>query len=178
MPEQRQSALTVLAPDAEPAVAAWRRRLDPSAALGVPAHVTVLHPFVPPEDITQATRERIAALFAAEPPFEMRLEQIGWFRDAVAYCAPEPGERFRRLIGLVTAQWPEHPPYGGEHREVVPHLTIGQNAPVAELERAAADVARALPIRQRVDAVHLMIGDERPGSWAVTDRFPLGGTVA
>lgn len=165
----------VLAPAAEPVVGEWRRRLDPSARLGVPAHVTVLHPFVPPDEMTDETLAELSVLFSGEPAFEMRLEAIGWFRDAVAYCAPEPAQRLRRLTELVTTQWEAHPPYGGEHREVVPHLTIGQTAPVADLERAAAEVAQRLPVAQPVDAVHLMTGDDRPGSWTVAERFPLGG---
>ena len=43
-----ESALLVAVPAAEPAVAAHRSRLDTSAAVGVPAHITVLYPFLPP----------------------------------------------------------------------------------------------------------------------------------
>jgi hypothetical protein len=44
-----RSAVTVLVPAVEPAVARHRRDLDASATWGVPAHVTVLFPFVAPE---------------------------------------------------------------------------------------------------------------------------------
>jgi hypothetical protein len=40
---QRLERLIVV-PEAEPFVAAYRRRYDPSAAVGVPAHVTILYP--------------------------------------------------------------------------------------------------------------------------------------
>ena len=46
-----QSAVIVAIPEAEAAVAALRLRLDPAAAWGVPAHVTVLYPFLPPDEI-------------------------------------------------------------------------------------------------------------------------------
>ena len=44
-----QTALIVRVPETEPCVAALRERFDPSAALGVPAHITVLHFFMGPE---------------------------------------------------------------------------------------------------------------------------------
>jgi hypothetical protein len=46
-----QSAVLVPVPEAERAVSRHRARLDAAAALGVPAHVTVLFPFVPPSEI-------------------------------------------------------------------------------------------------------------------------------
>ena len=42
-----RSALVVAVPDAEPVVGHLMLRLDANAVLGVPAHVTVLFPFVP-----------------------------------------------------------------------------------------------------------------------------------
>jgi hypothetical protein len=44
---QTYSAVLVPVPEAERVVSRYRARLDGAAALGVPAHVTVLYPFVP-----------------------------------------------------------------------------------------------------------------------------------
>src|SRR5262245_31356654 len=41
-----QTALVAVIQEAEPMVGAWRSRLDPSAAAGVPAHVSGLSPFL------------------------------------------------------------------------------------------------------------------------------------
>jgi len=49
-----ESAFAVNVPEAEPYVGALRERFDPSAALGVPAHITVLYPFMSPEKISEA----------------------------------------------------------------------------------------------------------------------------
>jgi hypothetical protein len=38
-------------PEAEPAVRHHREHLDANAPLGIPAHITVLFPFMPPETI-------------------------------------------------------------------------------------------------------------------------------
>lgn len=40
-----ESALVVLVPEAEALVKSFRDRHDPSAAAGVPAHITLLYPF-------------------------------------------------------------------------------------------------------------------------------------
>jgi hypothetical protein len=53
-PPGPRSALIVEVPAAEPAVARHRERLDSSAPLGVPAHITVLYPFLPPGAIGPA----------------------------------------------------------------------------------------------------------------------------
>jgi hypothetical protein len=45
MASQATTALVILVPEAEALVKAFRERYDPSAAEGMPAHVTVLYPF-------------------------------------------------------------------------------------------------------------------------------------
>ena len=46
-----ESGLVVLVPQAEALVKPFRDRYDPSAATGVPAHITLLYPFKPPDEI-------------------------------------------------------------------------------------------------------------------------------
>ena len=48
VPMAAQSAVLVSVPEAEPAVSRYRARLDRAGAWGVPAHVTILYPFVAP----------------------------------------------------------------------------------------------------------------------------------
>src|SRR5215216_5253276 len=48
-----RSALIVAVPEAEPLVGGWRLRYD-DASLGVPAHVTLLFPFMPAEELGEA----------------------------------------------------------------------------------------------------------------------------
>lgn len=55
------------------------------------------------------------------------------------WLAPEPAEPFRALTELVWHRFPECPPYGGVHPDVVPHLTVGSTrlGELAALRRAA-----------------------------------------
>jgi hypothetical protein len=47
-----QTALIVPVPEADPAVAEWRDRYDRSAPMGVPAHISVLVPWIPEPELT------------------------------------------------------------------------------------------------------------------------------
>ena len=127
-----ESALVVLAPEAEPMVKAYRDEHDPAAAVGVPAHLTVLYPFLLP-DVPPAAAARLTALFAACAPFDYTLSELGRF-PGVLYLAPEPAEPFRSLTLRVAHAFPDFPPYGGRHEHIIPHLTIANLDDEARLD--------------------------------------------
>lgn len=79
-------------PQAEPAVARHRERLAASARLGIPAHITVLSPFMPPRAIGPVALARLEYLFAALSRFRFQLDRTAWFGDEVLWLAPpDPG---------------------------------------------------------------------------------------
>ena len=108
---------------AEPVVAAHRARLDPTAAQGVPAHISVLVGFLDLHAIGSPELSRLEALFAAAAPIEFALAHVRRFPN-VLYLAPEPAEPFVRLTESVWRAWPDHPPYGGAFEDILPHLTV------------------------------------------------------
>ena len=158
-------------PEAEPAVADLRSRHDPSAAWGIPAHVTVLYPFVAAGDLDEATGDALAALFSGFPRFRCRFPRVGRFRDVV-YLNPEPDAPFRALTEAVFARWPDHPPYEGAHDDVVPHLTVGNTEDTAVLEQVGQALAPLLPIAADVTAIELWT-EQATGHWRRERRFPL-----
>ncbi|MFE2531388.1 2'-5' RNA ligase family protein [Streptomyces sp. NPDC059371] len=166
-----RSGLVVTVPEAEPAVRAWRDRLDPSVGSGMPAHVTVLFPFLPESRIDDDTLAAIADVFERHKPFEARFEGCGRF-PGILYLAPEPAASFRALTEAVVDRWPETPPFGGQFAEVVPHLTIAQGQEDADLDEAEAGLRDRLPVFTRVASVDLMVHD---GSrWRQRASFALG----
>jgi len=169
-----ESALIVTVPEAEPAVGPHRARLDSGAIVGVPAHVTVLYPFMPPDLISDDILADLECLFGAAPPFDVTFASVAWFNTAVAYLRPTPDQRLRDLTTLVLARWPEYPPYGGSVSDPVPHLTIGDNGDVAALTDAADAIEPSLPITTRVDTVHLFVGSFEPSSYRHRAAFRLG----
>jgi 2'-5' RNA ligase len=178
MSEAAESGLVVPVPAATPVVAPWRERLDRTAVHGVPAHITVLYPFVPPSQVGPDVTRQLAELFAAAPPFDFALRQVGWFDDEVVYLAPEPAEPFVGLTHRVMDAFPAYLPYEGAYDQVTPHLTVGAGAH-ADLRRAADAVQASLPINARAGDVWLMVGTATPARrWRVRARFPLGGRLA
>ncbi|MFF4352506.1 2'-5' RNA ligase family protein [Streptomyces sp. NPDC001530] len=145
-------------PEAEPAVRAWRDRLDPSARAGVPAHVTVLFPFLDESRIHSDTCAAIDEVIRRHRPFEARFESCGRF-PGILYLAPEPDALFRRLTEAIADRWPETPPFGGQFEDIVPHLTIAQGQDDDLLEETEADLRSRLPITARVSSVDLMVHD-------------------
>jgi 2'-5' RNA ligase len=170
-----QTALIVAVPEAEEAVGPYRASLDRAAGWGVPAHVTVLYPFLAPARIDEAVRGALAELFAAVPGFDVTFGDVAWFGESVVWLAPRPDRPFRDLTAAVVRRFPETPPYEGAFGDdVVPHLTIGHDAPLDVLRRAGDAVAGQLPVRTTVRAVHLIAGAPAPDSWRTVAQFPLG----
>ena len=87
-----QSALIIAVPEAEPLVKSLRERFDPSAAVGVPAHITILYPFKPPPEITSAVQAELRQFFAQFAAFEFTLAELRRFPE-VLYLAPSPADR-------------------------------------------------------------------------------------
>jgi 2'-5' RNA ligase len=172
--EPAESAVVVVVPELEPVVGAHRARLDWSAAWGVPAHVTVLYPFVPPDRVDATVVERLADAVAGTGAFDAGFTRTCWFGEDVVWVAPEPADRFRALTEAVAAAFPEHPPYEGRFADVVPHLTVGDQGTVAERRAAEEEVRRGLPVHGRVAELHVMVGAAAPGSWRTVATVPLG----
>ena len=173
--EPTHTALIVAVPQAEAAVGELRARLDPAASWGVPAHITVLYPFLAPAAIDDAVRAALASEVARVPRFAFTLTRTAWFGDAVLWLAPEPDGPLRRLTAAVAARFPQCPPYGGRFDEVVPHLTVGDRQPRPVLDAAAARVAPHLPIEAHAESVLLIAGRPEPGGgWHPVAELPLG----
>jgi 2'-5' RNA ligase len=169
-----ETAVIVSVPAAEPLVGRHRKRLDRAAAWGVPAHVTILYPFVPPPALDDDVLVRLSAAIRSVPRFEARWVAPRWFGEDVLWLAPEPDEPFRALTSAVAGAFPAHPPYGGQFEDVVPHLTVGDTGTVEGLREAERQIAPHLPISMQVATAELWSGDYTPHSWQPVTSLPLG----
>ena len=167
MPE---TALVVEVPEAEPLVSDWRAKHDWSAQRGVPAHITLLYPFVPTEHVDDGLVRDLRDLFASQPAFSFRLTRVARFPE-VAWLAPEPSNPFVALIELIVERYPEYPPYEGIHDQVIPHLTVAEGGVELQDEVEAA-LAPHLPVEVSVHEISLLVEDESE-RWHRAQRFPL-----
>jgi len=170
-----QTALIIPIPQAEPAVADLRARFDRSFTWGVPAHVTICFPFLPPAEINQAVLTAVRETVRTVPRFELTLTGPAWFGDRVLWLAPEPDAPLRALIVAICARFPQARPYDGEFDDIVPHLTVGHDQPPGVLHAAADTVATRLPVAAPITALRLIAGRPEPdGDWQTLAEFPLG----
>jgi 2'-5' RNA ligase len=148
-----------------------RRIRVAEARRGVPAHVTLLFPFVDADRIDDRVTSRLRDRLAAVAPFEYALEATGRWPDAV-YAAPVPAEPFATLAAVLRDDWPEYPLYGGDFAFEA-HVTIAES-PSDDVARAIESAAASeLPAPARADEVVLIVDADT--GWRVAARFALGG---
>ena len=170
-----ESALVVFIPEADPLIESFRRKVDPSTAAGIPAHVTVLYPFLPPDQLNDPLLAALRALFLEMPAFNVSFAKTMQFPDGL-YLEPMPSGPFRRMTERVFGQFPQAPPYGGEFDQIIPHMTVAKVERARRLKTLAKEFEQAarsaLPIRSRVDTVALV--ENASGVWQVRAQFALG----
>jgi 2'-5' RNA ligase len=171
--ESRGGESAIIVPVSVPiALARLRDRMDPSAAQGVPAHVTLLYPFMPIDALTPNVRGTIERIVAARPAFRVEFNAVARWPNVV-YLPPQPAEPFRRLTLALAAAFPDYPPYQGAHPEIVPHLTVAQDVPDDYYAAAEHALPALLPIRD-VARDAWLVGHTPDQPWHTLWRLPLG----
>jgi hypothetical protein len=155
-------------------VDAWRERTSAAKpSNGVPAHVTILFPFIPADEIDDELPADVQAVFGRFLGFSFELREARRF-PGVLYLAPEPPEPFVALTEAVVAAYPAYTPYGGEFDSIVPHLTAAEGDPelLNEAERA---ILPSLPISAEAHEV-VLLEEVEPNlaRWRTRARIPLG----
>jgi 2'-5' RNA ligase len=169
-----RSAVSVAFPVAAPVVDGWRERTcDARPSAGVPPHVTLLFPFVPPSAIDEATVARLEVLVAHTKTFDVSFETTGRF-PGVLFLEPSPAEPFLALTQRLATQFPDFPPYGGAFAKSHAHLTVAQGDD-AVLDEAERHVLPQLPLHVHVTEALLLVEVEPDhGRWEIGFHLPLG----
>lgn len=160
-------------PEAEELVGPWRDKADPSAAAGVPAHLTLLTPFLPADRVDEGVVAELAWFFAGVDAFPVRFDAVGEFPQAgVVYLEPV-GDELDELAAALARRWPEAPPYEGRVDTPKAHLTVVHTPDAALRSQAAEAVAPELPLTATVAQAALWVCDEH-GRWSEARTFPFG----
>jgi hypothetical protein len=171
-----ESALIIAVPEAETLVKNLRERFDWSAAQGVPAHITILYPFMPPSEITPEVLADLRDFFAQFATFEFTLPETRRF-PSVLYLAPSPAEPVKALMQATVERYPAYPPYGGEYAvsDLTPHLTIADRLEAAQLDAIEREFIQQhgaqLPVKAKANEVWLI--ENSSGRWEVRAVFRL-----
>ena len=157
-------------PEAERLVGPWRSQGDPAAALGVPAHVTLLYPFLPPDRLDVGVVAELEWFFRGVDAFDVRFERVEEFADdGVVYLDPD-GKELDELATALARRWPETPPYGGRVHSPHAHLTVAHTSDAMLRSAATAAVLPGLPLETQVERAGLWTCSES-GSWEQVEQF-------
>lgn len=145
----------------------------PDAVDGVPAHVTLLYPFVGRDGLDASIRHRIESVAARHPPFEFSMTGPARWPDTI-YVAVEPIEPFVRLQADLATAFPDYPIYGeGSDFEFTPHITVAEGQAVGREDTMRSEAWAALPMPARAAWLDVIASDG--AKWDLVWRMPLGG---
>jgi 2'-5' RNA ligase len=137
----------------------------------MPAHITVLFPFLLQDRIGEPEIGELQQLFAQCPAFAVEFRELAAF-PGVLYLAPSPAEPLVALTRAVERRWPDHPPFEGAFDDVVPHLTVAQGASDETVASIREEIGSRLPLGATLSEARLYAFAQ--GRWSVVDSFPLG----
>jgi 2'-5' RNA ligase len=151
----------------------WRERtcaFKPSA--GVPAHITLVSPFVSAVEATDSLLPGLYELFRQAVSFTFVLGELHRF-PAVLYLAHEPSEPFTALSEALADRYPACEPIVHAFDEVVPHLTVAEGT-TELMDEAENAIKPLLPFRASCESVLLLVEtNARPTHWSVMARLAL-----
>jgi 2'-5' RNA ligase len=167
------TALVVPVRAADPVIGEHRRAHTPSGKQGMPAHATLLAPFIHASRLDSLDRHRLSDTVGRFPAFDLRLSAFGTFEHiGCLWLAPQPRKQFVEMTKALLEIYPEveYPPESAA--EIVPHVTIGSRLTEEQQEEIKRELQPKLPIRGRVDRVVLYERDAK-GGWRARQTFAL-----
>ncbi|MDE3130550.1 MAG: 2'-5' RNA ligase family protein [Acidobacteriota bacterium] len=157
-----ESAVVVRVPAFDAPIASLRKRFGlPLKPNGVPPHITVIVPFLPRAELSEAGElPALRAICGAASRFEVRFARTARF-PRVLYLVPEPAEPFVALSRALIARWPQIVPYADARKPIVPHLTVTTSRPPRVFDLVDDALAPLLPSSVTLDAAQLYLFDGR-----------------
>ncbi len=169
------TAIVLFAPLAVQTVAVpLLKQYFPAALRRAPAHITLLYPFVPVEQLADACA-RLHRLCAETAPFDVTLDGYDSFPGNVAFMKIADPAPIKALFRRIRTVFPDYLPYDGQFGDDLhPHVTI------AQLPDGTAQGALPLPdyapVTFRAGQIHVAYGEltsDMPW-WITYDVIPLG----
>lgn len=111
----------------------WTRLVVPVAEIAarVPgAHITVLDPFLPADEVDEGVVAELRELFADLVPFAYVLGEPAHFPDGEQYLPPQPVTVFRRITHSLRRAFPEAIGPATTLDTVIPHLSLPEGSDV------------------------------------------------
>jgi hypothetical protein len=133
-----------------------RARHDWSAQLGVPAHVTLLGPFLDPAEVDGQIVGRLREIVSGQRRFHATFDRLALLGD-VACLLPADPSPFEHLHRTLHEHWPHLPRRSGHQ------VTVARDLNDAEFELLANSIEPLLPLVGSVREVMLLATDGNGG---------------
>jgi hypothetical protein len=140
------TAVVILVPGAEQLISA-ARYVAPALVRPLPAHITVLYPFVPRAELDERILQQLAAAVAEHLPGDVNLREVVTVDGFVGI----PVTELDATVAACRELWPMLVPYGGRYG-VAPdsHLTAALGADDRQAESLRTALESLLPVRSPV----------------------------
>ncbi|MGH2710508.1 MAG: 2'-5' RNA ligase family protein [Actinomycetota bacterium] len=171
------TAIVVPLDSAESVIGSWRVRFTPDGRDDMPAHITLLYPWIDDRALETEHVHEVRDVLAGFSSFGVSLGRVASFPGTrtLLYLEPEPSAPFIEMTEALTAAFPGYPPYGGAFADVVPHATIVETNLDPSLEtEVLSSVEPRLPVDVVIDRVWIM--EHLEDRWRMRSEILLGVT--
>ncbi|WP_340672107.1 2'-5' RNA ligase family protein (plasmid) [Saccharopolyspora sp. ID03-671] len=167
-----QTGIVIPVSEGQPLLDAVAERFPDAVRTGVPAHLSLLYPFVPAAELDEHVVSTLTSIFAQHEPLSVKFAGIVR-SDGFVALRPEPADRVEALASAVRSRWPDVVPYDGRY-DAEPHLTVAMQT----TEDRAGSIERELlpgwvPLSAELREAWLV---EFDGQWQLRSRFILGAS--
>lgn len=169
MPRNGQTALVIPVPAADALLASVGVGYPETVREGVPAHVSLLYPFVPAAELDERVIKALGELLAEQGPMLVEFGEC-YHRGGFVAVRPDPLEGLTELVSTVRRRWPQVVPYEGRYGDVEPHVTLAVDASEETAVRIEQEVSAQLPISAELRKAWLVAFEDR---WRVRGRWEL-----
>ncbi|HJT04917.1 MAG TPA: 2'-5' RNA ligase family protein [Pseudonocardiaceae bacterium] len=170
MPTNGRTGLVIPVPAADGLLELVEARHPGSVRQGVPAHVSLLYPFVGMAELTERDTDALRELFLEQEPMRVVFVEC-YRRGGFVALRPSPLERLTELTYKTMRRWPDVVPYEGLYGDVEPHLTVALDTSEETALTIEQEVTNQLPISAELHEAWLLAFD---GRWMLRDRFEFG----
>lgn len=170
MPTNGQTGVVIPVPAADALLASVGARHTGTVREGVPAHVSLLYPFVAATELDERVTSGLGELLAEQTP--MPVEFAACYRqEGFVALRPDPIGELTELVSKLRRRWPDLVPYEGVYGDVEPHLTVAMRASEDTARTIEQEVTEQLPIAAELREAWLVAFE---GRWTLRGRFEFG----
>lgn len=170
MPRDGRTGLVIPVPAADAVLAPVAQRYPDAVRPGVPAHISLLYPFLPQSELDETVTAALHTICAEQTPMVVRFARCCRSGGFVS-LRPEPPAELETLTSAVRQRWPEVVPYEGRYGEVEPHVTAALGTSEETAAAIEGHVGARLPIPAQLREAWLVVFT---GQWSLRQRFPFG----